>query len=416
MKRKWLLLCTFLLSAALTHAQLVPLGKGALSTAGKNALRQRVQEAVLQQTQRQFFNNLANSSHTAFYALPDNTLRFVPKINSATRADVFRLEVAKEVLWSRITLDEQRELARLTQVPAHITQRVSPSLVQISLPGHSASEFTANGFIVNYNGTNWIALSYHVGGSIGNMRYVKMLLKDGKEVGFLGQVAVAGNAGYHEADISLIRVPDQWQDQVTPLEIGPVNPDLPVYSFGSVAENSGHDDFIPVKREMLRRNGTSIQMTHAMPGDDPLIPAGISGYCGSPIVQEEDGQLRVVGIFTGHVNPVSVKYPAISFAIDVNTVLPILMDNPDYTRPLKFLGYTIADLPLNARLDRMVLWRHIPNGKYIVDERELYHFPNAFSYENSERAFFDLEMRSGDMVDFIIKQKGEFSKITFSVP
>ena len=416
MKRKGLLLCMFLLSAALTHAQLVPLGKGVLSTAGKNALRQRVQEQVLQQTQRQFFNNLGNSSHTAFYATPDNTLRFVPKINSATTADISRLEVAKEVLWGRITLDEQRELARLAQVPAHITQRVSPSLVQIGLPSHLVSDFTANGFIVKYNGQNWIALPYHVGGRIGNVRYVKMLLKDGTEVGFLGQVAVAGNAGYHEADMSFIRVPDEWQDQVTPLEIGPLTPDSPVYSFGSVAENSTHDDFIPVKREVLRRNGTSIQMSHNMPGDDPLHPVEISGYCGSPIVQEADGQIRVVGIFTGHVNPVSAEYPAVSFAVDVHQVLPLLMDNPDYKRPLKFLGYTIAEIPLNARLDKMVLWRFSPNGKYIVDERELYHFPNAFSYENSERAFFNVEMRSGDMVDFIIKQKGDFSKITFSVP
>lgn len=425
MKRRFLSFLTLLLAVSVSQAQLLPASKGVLSAAGKNALHQRIEQAVLSQTQHQLLQGALFTSHVALHITPDNSVRYLPRITPHTEQDLARLPLSKELLWGRVTLEQQREFARLSQVPAHITAQVSPSVVQISLP-RDISSFVANGFIVNYKGTNWVALSYHVGGRVGNERIVKMVLNDGSEVAFTGKVEVAGNAGYHEADMSFIRVPDEWQHQVSALQIAPANPDLPVYSFGSVAENSAHDDFIPVKRTILQHKGTSIQMTHAMPGDDPLKPAEISGYCGSPVVQEIDGQIRVVGIFTGHINPVSKEVPAVSFAIDVNKVLPVLMDNPTYTRTLKFLGHPIAQIPLNQRLERMLLWRNRPGNTpavlsevspaQLVEVSELYHFPNEFSYEQAELGFFNQELRSGDKIEFVLKYKQDFSHITYIIP
>ena len=412
MKRNLFVLATLLLSASFSQAQLVPLGKGVLSTAGKNALQQNIEQAVLARLQQQTAQAVfLESSHTPLYDPSKGSFTFVPKITSETPYDIARLEVAKEVHWDRISLAQQREFARLSQVPLRISQKVSPSLARIYLKDRGDS-FVSNGFIVNHNGFNWIALPYHVGGRLLNERLIKIRLKDGTDVSFTGMVGKAGNAGYHAIDISLIRIPDEWQDQVVPLEIAPVQADLPLYSFGSVAVESGHDDFIPVKRTLLKHDGYSLQMTHDMPGDNPADPASISGYCGSPIVQEIAGQLRVVGIFTGHVNPVSADHPSISYAIDASAI-PLLIDAFFPKRTIKFLNHEVSPLFFNERLERMALWH---NGEFLVVERSLYHFPNEFTPEQAEKAFFDQKLRSGDVVKFTINHNHENLLLEFTIP
>ena len=318
--------------------------------------------------------------------------------------------------WDRISLEEQLHLAALSQVPIRLSLQVSPSLAQIFLVNRGDS-FLANGFIVRYGGTNWVALSYHVGGKTGTERLVKIVLRDGTEVSFDGVVEASGNAGYHEADLSLIRIPEKWQDEVTPLEIAAPVADLPIYSFGSVANASRHHDFLPVKRTILDQTDLSLRMTHNMPGEKSDYPAGISGYCGSPLVQEIDGELRVVGIYTGHINAVSAEEPAVSFGVDLSQALPVIVENPTRPRTLKFLGKTVGEIPFNQRLESVGLVRISPEfEEESLVVRDLYHYPNRFSLEHAEQVFFDLELRSGDALAFKIKGPEGYYFLDYKIP
>lgn len=407
MKRKLLLSFIFLCTACFAAAQPVGFFKGM----GEAVLRQNIEKSLLVQTQRAAGMSIfAGATHSPLYNPATNSFSFIPRVTASTPYDIARLEVAEQAHWDRISLARQREFARLSQVPARLSEQISPSLVQIYLKNRD-DMFVANGFIINHNGQNWVALSYHVGGRLLNERVVKMKLKDNTEVSFTGIVGKAGNAGYHEIDISLILIPQEYQNLVTPLEIGTLHEDQPLYSFGSVATDSGHDDFIPVKRTLLKHDGYSLQMTHHMPGDDPMDPSSISGYCGSPIVQEIDGRLQVVGIYTGHVNPVSADYPAISYAIDIAAV-PLLIDGFFPSRTVKFFGQNVFTLFFNERLENMALWR---NGELIV-ERSLYHFPNEFTPEQAEKAFFDQRLQSGDLIKFTVNRKHETSLFEYVIP
>ena len=311
-----------------------------------------------------------------------------------------RLRKMKRMVWERISsAQEQRDLARLSLVPQTLSDQVSPALAQVYMPG-DAEKFLANGFIVNYNGVKWIALSRHVGGRLGNICLLKIVLQDGSEREFLGEVEIAGRAGYHEVDMDLIRIPAVLQDRVTALEIAAPDPELPAYSFGSVARDSAHNDFLPVKREIVDQNDMLIQMTHDFPGQNPQHPVGLNGYCGSPIIQVIDGQPRAVGIFTGYMDAASQTVPAMSYALDLPQAFSVLVDHPAQTRSLNFLGKHVDDIPYNHRLSSVTLAD--PN-RVVALERKLLVFPNKFSYENAEQIFFDQQLHSGDIILFTVE-------------
>ncbi|WP_428073785.1 hypothetical protein [Candidatus Avelusimicrobium luingense] len=326
-------------------------------------------------------------------------LRFNPENANPNSSDLWRIPLSKQI-----------KLASLTQVPGNISHIISPSLTRIYLPNHQ--KLLANGFILHYADTNWVALSFHVGGKEGNERIVKLRLKDNTEVSFVGMVEKAGNSGYHEADISLIRIPEQWQDQVIALDVIPLHTNAPLYSFGFVAPESQHDDFIPIQRHLLAKDGLTLHMTHALPGASPTEPLGLSGYCGSPIVQEINGKIGVVGIFAGLVDPVAAQQLPVSYAIDLNDVLPVIVYDNTTLRNVNFLGKTITQIPYTVRLEDMTLMR---DGKALFT-RDLHHFPYRFSHEETERAFIGAEFHSNDIVIFKFRGRNGSYEIEYTIP
>lgn len=287
-----------------------------------------------------------------------------------------------------------------------LLERTRHSVVQISVPNHS--EVLGTGFIVESRGKLWVAMPFHLGGASGQSRVVRLLKRDGTVAEKEVTIATNGTAGWHEPDISLAELPAEWYKQVDPLKIAPVDKSQKVYSLGYVAGEFGMEDNVVVIGEFTHVDGQSMLRKFHIPGSTMETPISGNGYCGSALLQEINGEWKVVGMHNGHV--LDLENPAASVGSSVNLVGTIdrLVDN--YMQPmsmengLEFRGWEITRLGAQERVEAITVIR--ANG-VVEPVRYMRNFAGPYSDAHVEWAVEDMNLQSGDRLIFSIKGRDE---------
>lgn len=279
--------------------------------------------------------------------------------------------------------------------------RVSRSLVQVSRPG--AAEVLGTGFVLRAQNRLWVAMPYHVGGVAGSPRTIRFAGAGNLLVEREVTIAVNGNAGWHAPDVSLAEFPPEFETQVEPLEIGALKLNQQAYSFGYVAgRKAGLEEILPVERSLFMAEGFGVISDRKIFGEDPQKPFNISGYCGAPVVQWENGEWRAVALHAG--SCVTSKGLKRSFAINLRRVVPLLLNRYlqneyGYSRQLLFRGWRLATLLPSERVYSIEVWRE---GERVF-QCLLRNFPSPYSDEHSELALEAFEALPKDELRYQIR-------------
>lgn len=307
------------------------------------------------------------------------------------------------------------QLARQAFTQRKLISQVSRGLVQISRPG--ASEVLGTGFIVSSHRRLWVAMPYHIGGVAGSRRLIRFIGENQQPVEREISIVANGNAGWHSLDISLAEFPPEEAPFVQPLSIGAPMLNKEAYSFGYVyGRVSGLEEILPMERYLFNAEGFGLTADRRIFGEDVKNPFNISGYCGSPVVQQIDGQWNVVGMHVGSCE-VAEGLPR-SFAVNMSKGLPLLLNRYlengySFSRDLSFRGWSIGKLLPSERVYAVSVLR---DGE-IVFVQELRNYPHPYSDDHCELAFGDFELLSGDELHFSIRNnQREMRHITYKLP
>lgn len=291
--------------------------------------------------------------------------------------------------------------------PKFLLKQMPHSLVQISLPGHD--RVWGSGFLIKHQNDLYAVMAYHLGGKKGSLRTVRLYDKKGQTHEYAVTIEASGNAGWHEGDIALARLPQEANSlEIEPLSLGTGTVPGEAYSFGYCGGDLSATDFLPMNRYIYTREGVGIQGTRQpLQGEDPLHPFLISGYCGSPILQEQEGAWKVVGVHVGgEVVPGNPEYTR-SFAVDVTRVVPFLIDQirkpwaVEISRGLYFRGYSVTRLSTAERVKEVHVLRGDgeENGVY---QQALRNYDGPYSDERSELALGGKLAEAGDIIRYFI--------------
>lgn len=287
--------------------------------------------------------------------------------------------------------------------PSELLQVLPKSIVQISRPGHE--EVLGTGIIVNLYKKNWVLTPYHIGGVKGAKRTIRIYRAEGEPIEHEITIIANGNAGWHAPDVSMARLPAFLSPEVSPLRIGVPDLTKPAYSIGYTAGNFSGEDILPMERRIFSDEGFGLVASRVIPGENPENPLNISGYCGSPVMQKNMyGEWRVVGMHTGSFQPGGGLDKNRSFATNLSRTLPLLFDtyfhmNVLFPRTLAFRGWELGHLKVSERVQKVQVIR---NGEVVL-ERGLRNFPYAYSDEHSHLLLGDVNLRSGDILRYEIR-------------
>lgn len=277
------------------------------------------------------------------------------------------------------------------------------SLAQVSLPGHTGVLGTA--WLANYKNQFYAVMPYHIGGRVGSVRELKLKTLSGDVKTILGEVVLSGNAGFHSPDMSLIKLSEAAVKENKPLPVKAMDANKPVYSFGYTTGDFELGDYFAAQRRILGQDGVGIMVDRIVYGEVPGRLINLSGACGSPLVQEGEDGLYVVGMHEGSViNSAEDLTQNLTFAVDVPRALRILFDAAGKTgeasaRRLLFNGILVDKLLYTERIKTVEVVR---DGEVIFTQN-LRNFPHLYSDVRSELAFAEQTLREGDILRYRIQ-------------
>ncbi len=295
------------------------------------------------------------------------------------------------------------------------------SVVQVSLPKHT--EVLGTGSIVKARDRSWIVMPYHLAGSAGGTRTVRVMKRNGKILESQVTIALNGTAGWHSPDVSLAELPAAWEKEVTPLEIAPANMQEDVYSVGYVAGELNMNDLLPVKGRFIYVDRENMLRKFHIYGVTLENPVSGNGYCGSALMQKINGEWKIVGMHNGHTMNLENPSASVGSSVNLFATLPQLIDNYDtpiaMSRGLVFRGWEITRLGLHERVNKITVLRTDETQEPIV--RYLRNFASAYSDAYAELAVGDLDLHRGDKLIFSIvgrdeKQKRVDRQVEFVIP
>lgn len=320
---------------------------------------------------------------------------------------------------AKVEVDVARNVFRAAQNQLPALKNLQSSIVQISIPRYKEKQLqpslqaNASGFLLAAYGKVWVASAYHVMGTVGSERVVRLRGNDNEMHEVLVQVNMSGRAGWHEPDIALAQIrPEDIPAGMKPLSVGELDLNRPAYSVGYVSGQYTLDDFLPVKREILFQEGVHMLSTYHIPGSSTEVPITGNGQCGAPIVQQIPGtnEWAAIGIHNGHCLDWENNELGRGSGVNLSLVLPDLKkiylehQAQQTTRPLVFQGQEIGSLDYTERVDKVILRR---NGR-IIFQQELKMFAEPYLDSRAEDALAGQELVAGDEVEFeILRQRTE---------
>ncbi len=293
------------------------------------------------------------------------------------------------------------KVAREAFSQGQLLRNVSRGLVQVSRPG--SQEVLGTGFVFRARARLWVAMPYHIGGVAGSPRVIRFMGENNVPQEREITIAVNGNAGWHAPDVSLAEFPAQDAPFVQPLTIGAPLLNKTAYSFGYVSGRvAGLDEILPMKRYIFNAEGFGLMADRYIPGEEMENPFNISGYCGSPVMQQIDGKWRAVGLHTG--SCITPSGRTRSFAVNLPRIVPLLLNRylgkgAEYSRSLVFRGWALGKLLPSERVYSVEVWR---SGECVFNLL-LRNFPSPYSDEHSELALADFELQAQDEIRYTIR-------------
>lgn len=290
--------------------------------------------------------------------------------------------------------------ARQAFAQKQLFAQVSRGLVQVSRLG--AKVVLGTGFVFRSRNRLWVAMPYHIGGVAGSRRVIRFAGENNVPLEREISIVANGNAGWHAPDVSLAEFPGQDVRFVDPIPLGAPRLDEEAYSFGYVSGRvSALDEILPVKRHFFSAEGFGLIADRQISGEDFSAPYNISGYCGSPVMQQINGTWRAVGLHTG--SCIAKDGSMRSFAVNLYRVIPLLLNRylehkSGYSRDLVFRGWQLDKLLPSERVFAVEVWR---NGACVF-RRLLRNFPAPYSDEHSELALADFELNPRDEIRYNI--------------
>lgn len=298
--------------------------------------------------------------------------------------------------------------------PENLIKNLAPSVMQVARP--NSSGVLGTGFLISSHKRLWAVMPYHIGGSAGQKRVVRVFSADGTPKEYQVTIAVNGSAGWSSADISLAELPeDALSGGARTLPVGKPSLRLPAYSAGYAAGPFDANDLLPMRRDLICAEGFGLISGRTIEGSESSSPLLISGYCGSPVVQEQNGVWTAVGLHSGGCVRPGAPEDGRGYAVNLSRAVPFLLDNYFYGlpgRPLAFRGWEIGRLKHTERVKRV----EIKRGGQVVFAVDLRNNPNPYSDAHTELALGYFVLRSGDVVSYQICNRREIRLLEYSIP
>ena len=302
----------------------------------------------------------------------------------------------------------------------NLLANVSSGLVQIKMPDNS-QRILGTGFLFEQDGHLFVGMAHHVGKDPGSVRKVEVFNQQGQKREYEVTIVAGGNSGWHASDMSIAELPrEALAYGAQPLPLG--EPDLaaPVFSLGYTSGRIlEQQDFLPLRGKLLSAEGYNLQGTRELiVGEDVDRPFLFSGYCGSPLVQLQEGLWKVVGMCAGGCVTRGVPSGNRTFAVNLTKTLPPLVDSyisqvPPPSRGLYFRGWDVDRLSWREQVERVQVIR----GESVLFEQELHRYPSPYSDERSEMVLEDFPTRSGDVICYTIRvSRTQTRQVQFTIP
>lgn len=324
--------------------------------------------------------------------------------SSASCAVVFARETAG--LSHALSQAVRRAAVYAQQFPAYepsaVRSQISRSLVQvisISSGGLASGGFVFEEFARGKR-TLWAAVPYHVAGGEGHPVTLRIRGKDGSVQLHPLEVTVGGGWGRNAIDVSLIRLPETWAEQVFALRLSdhPVAPGSRLTAYGYTIKQ--HEP----GRPLVVPQTAGVTAGFRLFGDGRL-PEVRGGFCGSPVIGESG---YVAGM---HCASTGGEIFAITAAGIKELLRAYYFGRAEQT--VFFFGHPVFDIASSESISRMTLER---DGR-VISAVDVQLYSGLFSYAEAERAFGGRSIFYRDVIRFHITEHGNTTRVvSFSVP
>jgi len=223
-------------------------------------------------------------------------------------------------------------------IPPYLMQNISHSLVRLYRRGEP--RIVGTGFLLHYQNKLLVVLPHHIAGNQG--RTWEIGLSPFKQKERRIPITVTQHGGFDEntPDLSVIDVSHYSLPSLQALEMGEPKMDRPAYSFGYTLGDIQAEYFLPLERHLINEHGWQMTTDRHLPAEIPGHPVDLAGYCGSPLLQQQNGRWKAVGIHLG-----SCVYGAenfdnnIAFAANLSKALPLVQNQVIHQgQPILFRG------------------------------------------------------------------------------
>ena len=228
-------------------------------------------------------------------------------------------------------------------IPAGLSTRIPYSLVQLYRPGEY--KLVGTGFLLRDHNKLLAVLPHHIAGNQGRTWDIQLTDRFNNHYRF--PITISKHGGFNEKtpDLSITDLSSYKLPKLEAFEMAaPVN-DLPAYSFGYTIGQSDLHDFLPIQRHFTQEHGWEMVTDRVIAGEQPDQPLDIAGYCGSPLLQLQNNQWKVVGMHIGSCVFGAEHHADIhSYAVNLSKALPLVqyMKQPAYAaRKLAFQGILV---------------------------------------------------------------------------
>lgn len=228
-------------------------------------------------------------------------------------------------------------------IPKDLFHSISYSLIQLHRPGEKG--IIGSGFLLNYQHKLFAVLPHHIAGNTGRTWEIEITSLNHQTYRFPITIPKHGEFNDQTPDISLTDLTNYNLPALQALELAKPALNLPAYSFGYTIGSYQPDEFLPLERHFLQAQGWEMTTDRILPAEIPSQPVDLAGYCGSPLLQYQQGIWKVVGMHIGSCiygeNKSSLNR---AFAVNLPKALALLQkqDIPNFhAKPLQWNGILI---------------------------------------------------------------------------
>lgn len=316
---------------------------------------------------------------------------------------------------SENALQRKMYAAARRQIVLQELKNIAPySIAQVHRPGNDNVLGTA--WITKQEGKYWAVMPYHIGGKKGSMREVMFQDMHKRIHRVPVQIAVNGNAGFHSPDVALAEIPAEETKDIVALDVAEPDESKPIYSFGYTHGMFTLKDWLPVTRKLFSIEGFGLMANREIAGETEGNSWNLSGYCGSPLIQQFGNEWKVVGMHAGSAaNPSGHIAQNLSFAIHIPRAFKMLFNElnnrPVSIRPLLYEDKLITSLFHRERVKTVEIVRN----NEVIFTQELRNFAHPYSDAHAENAFvFGPLVEKGDILRFsILDDKHQIRRVEF---